>query len=202
MKPFIRIAAHLEDNLLTTASGLHHNGALQIVDEVMSLTTEKLVVYLWLSLIDNHLPAYVAQVYAHDLQTCTLTDIQLRLSQSMEFLLAELSAQEELQVHYTKSRFQHHGRTKTNAKSKSSRRKQCAVCKSYGRPHNGHDVGDIWFLLKFEKMEIALVNLLLVRSKNVILTLMNNLIRQKVCHQLNMMPPHFSLRFISITLVM
>ena len=112
----------------------------------MSLTNEKLAVYLWFSLINNHLPAYVARVYAHDLQTCTLTDIQPRLSQCIEFLLAELSAQEEMQVHYTKSRFQHQGRTKANAKSKSSRGKQCPVYKSVGRPHNGHDVGDCWFM--------------------------------------------------------
>ena len=96
---------------------------------------------------------YFARVYAHDLQTCTLKGIQPRRSQSIESLLAELSSQEEIQVH-TKSRFQHQGRTKANAKSKPLKGKQCAICKSVGRPHTGHDVGDCWFLSKFEKMEI------------------------------------------------
>ena len=36
------------------------------IDEVMSPTTERLAVYLWLSLIDERLPAYIARVYAHD----------------------------------------------------------------------------------------------------------------------------------------
>ena len=74
---------------------------------------------------------------------------------AMESLLTELSAQEEIRLHCTKSRFQHQRRTKANAKSKPSKGKQCAVCKSVGRPHTGHDVGDCWFLSKFEKMEIA-----------------------------------------------
>ena len=97
---------------------------------------------------------YVARIYAHDLQTCTLKGIQPRLSQSIESLLAELSSQEEIQVHYTKSRFQHQGRTKANAKSKPLKGKQSAICKSVGSLHTGH-VGDCWFLSKFEKMEIA-----------------------------------------------
>ena len=53
-----RIVAHLEDNLLTVATGLHHDEALLTVDEGMSPTTERLAGYLWLSLIDNRLPAY------------------------------------------------------------------------------------------------------------------------------------------------
>lgn len=65
------MAAHLEDNLLTVAFGLHHYGALRTVDEVMLPTTERLAVYLRLSLIDSCLPAYFARVYVHDLQTCT-----------------------------------------------------------------------------------------------------------------------------------
>ena len=69
---FQRIMAHLEDNLLTVSSGLQHDGAVLVADECMSPTTERLAVYLWLSLIDKRLPSYVARVYAHDLQTKTL----------------------------------------------------------------------------------------------------------------------------------
>ena len=62
-----RIVAHLEDNILTVASGLHHDGTLPTIDEIMSPTTERLAVYLWLQLIDSRLPAYVARIYTHDL---------------------------------------------------------------------------------------------------------------------------------------
>jgi len=71
----------------------------------MSPTTERLAVYMWLTLIDQRLPAYVARVFAHDLQTKTLKDIQPLLSQSMDSLLAEITAQEDIQIHYTRSSF-------------------------------------------------------------------------------------------------
>ena len=152
-----RIVAHLEDNLLTVASGLHHDGAVPTTDEVMSPTTERLAVYLWLSLIDNRLPSYVARVYAHDLQSCTLKDIQPRLSQSMDSLLAELSTQEDIQIHYAKSRYHQHpnNRNGKGNRQKGKTNKQCFKCKSVGRPHTGHDINECWFVSKFEKMEIA-----------------------------------------------
>ena len=82
-----RIVAHLEDNLLTVAYGLYHDGSLPTVDD-----------------------------------------------------LAELLAQEQIQVHYTKYRFQLQGRKKANAQSKPSKRKQCTVCESVGCPHTVHDL--------------------------------------------------------------
>jgi len=43
-----RIVAHLEDNLLTVISGLQHDGE-QPTEDVMSPTTERLAVYMWLT---------------------------------------------------------------------------------------------------------------------------------------------------------
>ena len=97
-----RIIAHLEDNLLTVASGLLHDGEVIAEDEVMSPTVERLAVLHWLSLIDKRLPTYVARVFAHDLQSKTLKDIQPQLALSMDSLLAEISAQEDIQVHYAR----------------------------------------------------------------------------------------------------
>ena len=157
-----RIVAHLEDNLLTVASGLHHDGALPTTDETMSPTTERLAVYLWLQLVDSRLSAYVARVYAHDLQTQTLKDIQSRLSQSMDSLLAELSAQEEIQIQYTKSKYQyssgsraHNNKLPLRKQSSSRPSKTCSLCKAANRSYTGHSINDCWFLSKFEKMEIA-----------------------------------------------
>ena len=96
MKLYQRIIAHLEDNLLTVASGLLHDSEVIAEDEVMSPTVERLAVLHWLSLIDKRLPTYVAQVFAHDLQSKTLKDIQLQLALSMDSLLAEISAQEDI----------------------------------------------------------------------------------------------------------
>ena len=71
-------------------------GAVATEDEVMSPTIERLEVYLWLTSIAQRLPAYVAFVFAHDLQTKMLKDIQPQLSQSMDSLLAEISTQENI----------------------------------------------------------------------------------------------------------
>ena len=87
---FQRIRCHLDDNLLTISSGIHHNGAAVAQDEAMSPTTERLAVYLWLMLIDERLPAYVARVYAHDLQSKSLKDMQPIICQNMESLLVEV----------------------------------------------------------------------------------------------------------------
>ena len=92
--------AHIEDNLLTVASGLEHDGEAPTEDEVISPTTERLAVYLWLHSIDQRLPGYVARIYAHDLQSKTLKDIQPQLSQCMDSILAELAAQTDVQIHF------------------------------------------------------------------------------------------------------
>jgi len=69
---FQRIIAHLEDNLLTVESGLLHNGALPTSDKEMSPTLERLAVYMWLTLIDERLPAHISRAYTHDLQSKTI----------------------------------------------------------------------------------------------------------------------------------
>ena len=51
--------AHLEDNLMTVASGLEHDGEGVTVDAEMSPTIERLAVYMWLTLINIRLPAYI-----------------------------------------------------------------------------------------------------------------------------------------------
>jgi len=65
---FQRIIAHLEDNLLTVESGLLHDGALPTSDKEKSPTLERLAVYMWLTLIDERLPAHISRAYTHDLQ--------------------------------------------------------------------------------------------------------------------------------------
>ena len=156
---FQRIVAHIEDNLLTTESGLTHDGSPVTENEEMSPTTERLAVYLWLNLIDDRLPSYVARVFAHDLQSKSLKDIQPQICAAMDSLLIELNAQEDIQIHYSKSSF----RTRYNNKAPSrkfpqkppQKSKLCILCKGAGRPYQGHDVSTCWFITKFDKMEIA-----------------------------------------------
>ena len=98
-----RILAHLEDNLITVSSGIEHDGVVATVDEVLSPTAERLAVFHWLTLIDQRLPAYVARPYAQDLQSRSLKDIQPRISENMDAILADINSQEAVAVQYTQS---------------------------------------------------------------------------------------------------
>ena len=156
---FQRIRCHLDDNLLTITSGIQHNGAAVTVDEVMSPTTERLAVFLWLTLIDERLPSYVARVYAHDLASKSLKDIQPYLSRSMDALLADLTAQNEIQVHYSRSSNNRQSNRRSSAPRGTQQQKQssktCSLCKAANRTYKGHDIASCWFLSKFEKLEMA-----------------------------------------------
>ena len=165
---FQRIVAHLEDNLLTIESGLIHDGAAPTSDEEMSPTLERLAVYLWLTLIDERLPAHISRVYAHDLQTKTIKEIQPQLAEAMDCLLSDLSVQDDIAINYANSSrrsrqrsqpfqpFQQHRpfQPKGTGNSNNSN-KICILCKSAGRNHQGHDIAGCYFLSKFDKMKIA-----------------------------------------------
>ena len=100
---FQRIIAHLEDNLLTKDSGILHDGAKIETNEEMTPTVERLATYLWLNLIDSRLPGYISRIYAHDLQTRSIKDLQPQLAECMDALLMEINVQEDVQISYTSS---------------------------------------------------------------------------------------------------
>ena len=166
-----RILAHLEDNLITISSGIEHDGAVATVDEVLSPTAERLAVFHWLTLIDERLPAYVARTYAQDLQSRSLKDIQPRISENMDAILADINSQDAISVQYTQSqgrkrnsyanfsnrKHQASNNTKKNlaGKKPSHPERSCAICSAAGRPSTGHDINKCWFISKFDKMQIA-----------------------------------------------
>ena len=128
----------------------------------MSPTTERLAVYLWLSLIDERLPAYVARIYAHDLQTKSLKEIQPLLAESMDSLLTELSAQEDISINYSstrkhqfKDKYKRGKTTQPLQRNATPSQKSCVLCKTAGRSYQGHDITDCWFISKFEKLQMA-----------------------------------------------
>ena len=168
-----RIITHLEDNLLTVQSNLKHDGEIATSDKEMSPTTERLAVYLWLTLIDERLPAYVSHVYAHDLQSQTLKDIQPQLAVAMDQLLLELNAQEDIDVNYSRASYKY--RPTTNRNSYNSNKKS-----TFSNSRDVHKIAiqtvhlqkfvgfvkqlvnlirdtlqNCWFISNFDKMEIA-----------------------------------------------
>ena len=157
---FQRIMSHLYDNLLTSESGIRHDGENVTSNEEMSPTTERLGVFFWLYLIDERLPAYVSRVYAHDLQSNSLKDIQPQICQSLDTLLMELNTQEEVKIQYSKGfnnrgRGQHLPFRKDFQRNRSSNSKSCAFCKSCNRPHQGHDIRTCRYLSDNDRNNLA-----------------------------------------------
>ena len=161
---FQRIMAHIEDNLLTVSSGLMFDGEEVGVDEELSPTAERLGVYLWLEKIDKRLPAFIGRIYAHDLQSKSLKDIQPQLAASMDSLLTDLAVQDEVKVNFSKtrrqpdsSRFpsQFKNRTRTVPDfARPSQKKMCLICKSSGRNYSSHNTSDCWHISKLEKLQL------------------------------------------------
>ena len=152
---FQRIMSHLYDNLLSTDSGMLHDGAAVTVNEEMSPTTERLAVFFWLYQIDIRLPAYISRVYAHDLQSNSLKDIQPQICQNLDTLIMELDSQEEVRIQYSRGYNNNRGGGRNyrgrNAPFKKEfnrggNSKSCAFCQSCNRPFNGHDINSCRFL--------------------------------------------------------
>jgi len=155
-----RIIAHIEDNLLTVSSGLTFDGEEVSEDEELSPTAERLGVYLWLTKIDERLPSFVGRIYAHDLQTKSLKDIQPQLAASMDSLLADLAVQDEVKINFFRSRHTQKSRpsySKYNNTDKprlytdrpsnlKAAQKSCLFCKSAGRNPSSHNTSECWFI--------------------------------------------------------
>ena len=173
-----RIVAHLEDNKLTTESAIQHDGAAVTVNEELSPTCERLAVYLWLNLVDQRLPAHVSRTYAHDLQKSSLKDLQPQICDAMDSLLAEINAQEDINVNYSRtfggSRRSNNNNSSTqyrsdrqtippprpinqqrNQQASAPSPKECIVCRAAGRAHVGHTISTCWHLSKADKMLMA-----------------------------------------------
>ena len=155
-----RLVSHIDDNLLTAGCNITYDGEPVTEDEELSPTCERLTVYLWLTLIDPRLPAYVGRVYAHDLQSKCLKDIQPQICLAMDSLLAELETQEGISVSYSKSSWSKDRKPRnrpptTPSSSSSSKSKHCILCKSAGRNYTTHDINSCYHISKFDRMEMS-----------------------------------------------
>ena len=124
---------------------------------------------MWLTKIDVRLPAFVGHIYAHDLQSKSLKDIQPQLAASMDSLLTDLAVQDEVKVNYSRTRHPSqqgsstfNNRNRSNARSKNvsfnpkpTTQKRCLICKSAGRNPSSHNTPDCWFVSKFEKLQLS-----------------------------------------------
>ena len=84
MKQFIR------DNLLLSSGKIEHDGKVPSTNETLSPTTERLNVLRWLEVLNPNLPKHVANVFAQDLQTKSLKDMQSRICEQIDDLIFQV----------------------------------------------------------------------------------------------------------------
>lgn len=140
------LMAFVDENLLTTASGITHHGQAPDVDEELSPSLENFVVFTWLQLIHPALPRLVKQRYGTELRSRTLASIKPEISQALDSLLDELHTSDEAKVMRSapmnfgrsprvasRSPFQtpHNARNKSNPKQRPT--KSCSLCFQAGR---------------------------------------------------------------------
>ena len=142
-----RLRAFVDDNLLTTESGIMHHGApADEMDEVQP-SLENLIVLIWLSKLHKDLPNLVKMKYGAELRSKTLASLKPEISQALDSLLLEVrenspSVRSASSNNRFNSRFSNNG---SNNGSKQDRRpnhlppsrvrsKECSLCKAAGRP--------------------------------------------------------------------
>ena len=94
---YLRLRQFIRDNLLLSSGKIEHDGAVPNNDEhdgavpnndeVFSATTESLIVLRWLEILHPGLPNHISNVFAQDLQTKSLKDLQPRINEQIEDLL-------------------------------------------------------------------------------------------------------------------
>ena len=157
---FQRIMSHLYDNLLSAGSTLKFDGEDVKENEEMSPTVERLAVFLWLHFIDARLPDYVSRVYAKDLQSYSIRDLQPQISMNMKSIIEELDTQDNIRVQFSAGRSNWSKSSKKSGRQPFSnkfnkRQKTCAYCKAINRsPFTGHDVKSCWVIPKEDKAEL------------------------------------------------
>ena len=65
---FQSLMAFVEDNLLTTSSGITHHGEAPVADEELSPSLENFIVLTWLRLLHPNLPRLIKQRYGTELR--------------------------------------------------------------------------------------------------------------------------------------
>ena len=81
---FQSLMAFIEDNLLTTSSGITHHGEIPDTDEELSPSLENFVVLTLLCLLHPSLPWLVKQRYGTELCSRTLASVKPEISQALE----------------------------------------------------------------------------------------------------------------------
>ena len=128
--------AFIEDNLLTTSSGIIHQGEIPDTNEELSPSLENFVVLTWLRLLHPSLPQFVKQRYGIELRSRTLASVKPEMSQALESLLDELHSSDESKVLRSASLTDRRSFVSARRRLLPKPRavKSCPLCQQAGRP--------------------------------------------------------------------
>ena len=139
-----RFQAFITDNLLSPADNIKHLG-VEPATEQLSPTLLNVTVVLWLKSIHPMLPNFVKQKYATELRNNTIASLREEISESLESLVSELSADNASVLRsYTRNTPR-----KPNPNQPRSA-KLCVLCDANRRPSN-HFLSECMFLPEADK---------------------------------------------------
>ena len=132
---FQSLMAFIEDNLLTTSSGITHHGEAPVADEELTPSLENFVVLTWLRLLHPSLPRLEKQRYGTELWCRTLASVKPEISQALDSLLDELHTSDESKILRSAPTSEHCSFTPTRHRPPPKPRvvRSCPLCQQAGR---------------------------------------------------------------------
>ena len=153
---FQSLMAFVEDNLLTTSSGITHHGEAPVTDEELSPSLENFIVLTWLRLLHPNLPRLVKQRYGTELRCRTLASMKPEISQALDSLLDELHTSDESKILRSASQTEHRASfafTRRRGPPKPRPLKVCPLCQQAGRPNShSHFLSNCKFLPESDRL--------------------------------------------------
>ena len=157
---FQSLMAFIEDNLLTTSSGITHYGGIPDTDEELSPSLENFVVLTWLRLLHPNLPRFVKQRYGTELRSRTLASVKPEISQALESLLDELHTSDESKVLRSAPPTDHRSFVSARRRLLPKPRavKSCPLCQQADRPDfRSHFLSNCKFLPEPDRLFMSKV---------------------------------------------
>lgn len=178
---YFELRATRYETLLKASANMDFKGKAWTVNEKMTPAVESGVVLDWLEGIDEKLPAFIEQKFANELQSVTVTDIQVEISKHLDSYMSEIKDKEvaksfraqviretqfvsggsESEEEQATVRFVRGGKFRQQSRGGSSssyrqrgQQPKCAICKETNRNPN-HPTHKCRFMTEEDKKSVA-----------------------------------------------
>ena len=142
-----RLYTFMEDNLLTTSSGVKHEDQKVTKDEELTPTLLNVLVTTWLNILNPALPSLVRLKFSTQLRTNTVYSIRDEISDAVPTMLTELEEKDGAVCRsgtYSKGKAMYN-KNKSYGYNRPSK-PRCVLCETAGRSNNNHFLSGCPFL--------------------------------------------------------